>query len=366
MSRAEKYLKRIPQYTRNARHVSSLIHHGTPRKWANLLRVEYERTRRRLELKSRPYILFLDPCNVCDLRCPLCPTGMGELGRPQKMLSFEHFKHYFDPYAPYLFEVNLHNWGESLLNKDVFKMIAYAQGRNVGTNVSSNLVNTSAGAIDELLDSGLEYLIVSLDGTTSETYEKYRVRGDIEKVKHNLTELLRRRDARNLRTPVVEWQFIVMEHNEHEVEEAERLSREMGVDLMRFIPVGLPFEAENREELAAQWFPATVQGRSETHPGQQQFGQEGRPGPCYYLYRSMTINPDGSASPCCIIYKQERDFGNLNTSPLDIGKIWNNEKFQSGRSLFSPEEIPGRERTVCDECTIFTRHPKKCGTGPPP
>ncbi len=100
MSLAQKYLRKIPQYTRGARHLRSVLQHGTPKKWANLLRVEYERKLRRVSVESHPYLIFLDPCNYCDLRCPLCPTGMNDLGRPQKMLSFEHFKKYFEPHAP--------------------------------------------------------------------------------------------------------------------------------------------------------------------------------------------------------------------------------------------------------------------------
>jgi MoaA/NifB/PqqE/SkfB family radical SAM enzyme len=360
MTLAQKYLRKIPQYTRNARHARSVLQHGNPRKWWNLALVEYERMARKVEVKSRPYILFLDPCNHCDLRCPLCPTGMNELGRPQKMLSFECFQKYFDPHAPYLFECILHNWGESLLNKEIYRMISYAQSKNVGTNLSTNFVNTKPEDLEKLLDSGLEYLIVSLDGTNQESYGRYRVRGDFEKVQNNLRTFLELRSRRRQTTPVVEWQYIVMKHNEGEVEEAERRSREMGVDVMRFIPVGLPFEAENRAALAATWFPSSMDGRVEINEGQQIFGQDGRPGGCYYLYRSMTINPDGGVSPCCIVYKKERDFAQLEQmEQVDVGAIWNNEKFRSGRSLFSEREVANREHTICDSCTLFAWHPSK-------
>jgi MoaA/NifB/PqqE/SkfB family radical SAM enzyme len=360
LSAAQKYLTKIPQYTRNARHLRAVLQHGTPRKWANLAMVEYERFTRKVTVKSRPYILFLDPCNYCDLRCPLCPTGMNALGRPQKMLSFECFKKYFDPHAPYLFECILHNWGESLLNKEIFSMISYAQSKNVGTNLSTNFVNTKDEDLDKLLDSGLEYLTISLDGTTQQSYSTYRVRGDFARVRQNLETFLNRRAARKLTVPVVEWQYIVMKHNQSEVEEAERLSRQIGVDVMRFIPVGLPFEAENRAALADDWFPTGVAGRVEINDGQQIFGQDGRPGGCYYLYRSMTVNPDGGVSPCCIVYKDERDFAHLeSTDAIDVGAIWNNEKFRSGRSLFSAEEVANRKRTICDSCTLFAWHPTK-------
>lgn len=351
-----RFLRQVPQYTRNARHLRSVLQHGEPRKWANLVRAEIERKLRRVTVASHPYLLIIDPCNYCNLRCPLCPTGFNDLGRPQAMLSFEHFQHYFDPFVPYLFEVYLHNWGESLLNKEVYRMIEYSQRSNVGTNLSSNFVEVPSTDIDRILDSGLEYLVISLDGTTQEVYSKYRVRGHLDKVVENLSELLRRRRERRLRYPVVEWQYIVMKHNEHQIPEAQRLAKQLGVDLLRFIPVGLPYESTKRKELAEEWFPLTVTGRVDTTHEEQQFGQAGKPGPCFYLYRSMVINPDGGVSPCCIVYKQKRDFAALPADqPFDVLDVWNNDKYRSARALFTkPDGVP-QPSTVCHGCDIFER-----------
>ncbi|MCA9185531.1 MAG: radical SAM protein [Pirellulaceae bacterium] len=353
---AERFLKRLPQHTRLHRHFRSALVHGTPRKWANLLRVEWERKRRRVEVKGVPYILFLDPCNYCNLRCPLCPTGANDLGRPQTMMSLEQFQRYFDPFAPYLFEVNLHNWGESLLNKEVFQMIRYAQSRNVGTNLSSNFVKVDDQDIDNILDAGLEYLTISLDGTHQESYEKYRVRGDYERVIENVSKLIKRRREQKKRTPFVEWQFIVMRHNEHEIPEATRIAEKLGVDLLRFIPVGLPYDATNRQELAAAWFPQNVKGRTVSDGNEPQFAQHEKPGPCFYLYRSFVINADGGVSPCCIVYRETTDFANLKgTESVDVHEIYNNPMYRSGRALFRPEKSVGHVPTTCDGCDIFAR-----------
>lgn len=358
MSLAQNLLKKIPQYTRNSRHLRSVIQHGTVRKWANLLRVEAERKLRRVEVESYPYLLIIDPCNYCNLRCPLCPTGLNNLGREQSMMSFEDFKRYFDPHAPYLFEVYMHNWGESLINKDVFKMIEYAQSKNVGTNLSSNFVITTSEDIDNILDCGLEYLVISLDGTSPETYSQYRVRGDYDRVISNLKELIKRRNERGMKTPVIEWQYIVMKQNEHEIPEAERLADEMGVDLLRFIPVGMPYEFKNRKEVADKWYPTSVSGRVDSDHEEQQYGQAEKPGPCMYLYRSMVVNPDGGVSPCCVVYQKNRDFDDLSAQKetVDIKSVWNNDKFLSARSLFSPRNVANRRPTVCDGCDIFVKH----------
>jgi len=356
VSLAQKLLKKVPQYTRNKRHLDTVLRHGTPRKWANLVRVEAERKLRRVRVKGYPYLLIIDPCNFCNLRCPLCPTGLDDLGRPQSMMSLEHFKRYFDPFAPYLFEAYMHNWGESLLNREVYPMIAYAQSRNVGTNLSSNFVKVSSDDIDNILDCGLEYLIISLDGTDQEAYVQYRVRGDYDRVVENLSDLIRRRNSRRAKTPFIEWQFIVMKQNEHQIPEAERLAKKLGVDLLRFIPVGMPYEFTNRKETAEKWFPRSLDGRVPSEGTEQQFGQAAKPGPCFYLYRSFVINPDGGVSPCCVVYRKNRDFADLTESEdIDVLDIYNNEFYRSARGLFNQRENLPHIPSVCDACDIFTR-----------
>lgn len=354
-----KQLKRIPQYTRHRRHLWAVLTHGTPRKWANLLHVEGERRLRRLKLKSYPYLLILDPCNYCNLQCPLCPTGRRELGRPQHLLSFDEFKKYFDPLAPYLFEVSLHNWGEPLLNKQVYQMVEYAQGHNVGTNVSSNFLDVNSNDLDNLLASGLEYLVVSLDGTSQETYGKYRIRGNYERVISNLSELIRRRRARHQRLPVIEWQYIIFKHNEDHIPQAEALAKKLGVDVLRFIPPGIPFELANRTELIQEWYPVSTVDAPVTKNEPSQLSPGSQPGPCFYLFRSLVVNTDGGVSPCCVVYRQDRDFATLAEPSQSFAAIWNNLKFQSARSLFSPYQGPTRVAIVCDECSLFTWHPSK-------
>lgn len=361
MMLVEKFLKKVPQYTRNARHFRSILQHGTVTKIFNLFKVELERKLKKVIVSSRPYIVFIDPTNFCNLRCPLCPTGLNNLGRKQSMMSLDCFKKYLDPHVPYLFEVNLHNWGESLMNKAVFDMISYAKENNVGTNMSSNFVLIKPDQIEKLLDSGLEYLIISLDGTSQESYQQYRVRGNYQRVIDNVRLLIKRRNERGLKYPFVEWQYIVMKHNENEVVEAEKISKELGVDLLRFIHVGIPYDLPNKKELKEKWFPIVFKGKKASEDTKT---KEYKPSPCFYLYRSMIINSDGGISPCCEVYQENRDFEDLkNHDVIDIDNIWNNEKYQSARSLFSATENTQHCDTVCDSCDIFLKHPSKLDSG---
>ncbi len=338
-----KLRQKLPQLTRMGRHALSVIKHSTPRKLLNLAIVEVEFRLRRTTLRGHPYIIIVDPLNVCNLRCPLCPTGTGELDRKQQRMEWDTFTRTIDAVAPYAYEVNLHNWGESLLHPRIFDMIAYVNSKNIATNMSTNFNRASDEKIDSLIKSGLEYLILSIDGITQETYAKYRVRGNVRKVLENVEKLIARRRELGSRTPFIEWQFILFEHNAHELESARQMAQELGVDRFRVIPPGIPFAAKEPENLKDKWFLKDDKGRVEAFQGDV-------PTSCFYLYRSMTTNPDGGIAPCCIVYGDKNDFGDFKTDSLE--DVWNNKKYQSARALFK-EGGRGIEPTICDGCHIF-------------
>jgi len=362
VSRAlRRQLERLPQYRRHAKHLRSLLAHSTWRKLANLVLVESEWLRRRRVVRGRPYILFVDPTNVCNLRCPLCPTGTGDGGRRPGMLTYECFTQIIDRFSEYAYEVNLYNWGEPLLNKDIFRMIEYAHRQNLMPAMSSNLNTVRPTDVDNLARSPLEYLTVSIDGTTQEVYAHYRREGNLELVLDNLRTLIDVRRRLKRKTPFIEWQFIVMRHNAHQIDEARRLGRAVGVDLVRFIPVGLPFDAKDKARLGREWYPALSDPSPPGAASPYQFLQRPSRSACFYLYRSITVNPDGRVSPCCIVYGEKNDFGHVLTGSVD--ELWNNERYQSARSLFSPTGAPTAS-TVCDRCHIFEHRAHLSRPGP--
>jgi radical SAM protein with 4Fe4S-binding SPASM domain len=341
-----KLRQKLPQLTRMGRHALSVIKHSTPRKLFNLALVEVEYRLRRTKVRGHPYIIIVDPLNVCNLRCPLCPTGTGDLERKQQRMEWETFTRTIDEVAPYAYEINLHNWGESLLHPRIFDMIEYVNKKNIATNMSTNFNRASDEKIDKLITSGLEYLILSIDGITQDTYVKYRVRGSVSKVLSNVEKLIQRRKELGSKTPFIEWQFIVFEHNAHELEAARQMAHDMGVDRFRVIPPGIPFASKEPDKLKDDWFIKDDDGRVEAFQGDV-------PTSCFYLYRSMTTNPDGGTAPCCIVYGDKNDFGDFKTESLD--QIWNNKKYQSARALFK-KGGRGVEPTICDGCHIFKQH----------
>lgn len=337
---------------RYRRAAQMLLRHMTIKRFVNIVVVEVERILGRTQLHGRPYSITIDPTNYCNLRCPLCPTGNGTFGRAQGMLTLDDFKRMIDQISEYVFEISLMNWGEPMLNRDLVEMIRYCHAQRLSVSLSTNLTLLKLQDVDRLLTSGLDYMTVSIDGATQEQYARYRVRGKLDVVLANLRKLLERRAELGLRTPWIRWQFIVMKHNEHEIDEAKRKAAEIGVDEITFIPVGLPLllPKEEKAELAQEWFAEQPSNRFWDPNLEPELLRGGR---CPYLYRTMTLNPGGGISPCCMVYgKEELDFGNLLQD--DLTDIWNNPRYISAR-LVQTGQGDGSTNTVCHGCPLYAR-----------
>lgn len=341
---------KLPHYTRKARHLHQLIRHSSPTKIFNLLQAEWALRTKKTSLQSWPYIYIIDPCNACNLRCPLCPTGAQTLGRPTKMMSFDCYRSVIDQVKDYAIEVILHNWGESFLHPHIFDMIRYAEDANIGTTISSHFNNITDEMVEEIISSKLEHLTVSLDGASQEVYEKYRVRGNLQDALSGLERLQRRKRERHSHTPFVEWQFIVMKHNEHEIAQARDIATTLGVDRFRLLSVGLPFNHLEDLALAEQWISENPEYHG-YHPDLILKRGYLYDEPCFYPYRAMTINPDGGVAPCCAIDHKQWDFGSIHADT--IRSIWNNKQYQSARSLFANSPIADTVKTVCDGCPLY-------------
>ncbi len=346
---------KIPSYTRKSRHVELLLRYADKTKLFNLARAELSRLRAEIVLQSRPYVYTVDTGNFCNLKCPLCPTGYRGLERPQVLMRLKDFETIIDKIRPYAIEVILHNWGEPFLNPDILPMVRYASKNRMGTTISSNLnlVNRGDSFLEEVVESGLDHLTVSLDGTTQEVYETYRRGGDLESVLDNLRHLLEYRRKVKSSSPKVEWQFLVMKHNQHQMEDARRMSREIGVDRLRFTGAGLPFNEFKNVPLANQWMSELPIYRG-YYPDKMLERGYLYDESCFYLYRAMTVNPEGGVAPCCVLYHSKFDFGNLIDSSLD--DVWNSEHYRASRALFSGKSYDGQLQTACHECPLFRYH----------
>jgi len=329
---------------------------GLLRRNVNRALVEAELRMGRARLLGRPYILFVDPCNACNLRCPLCPTGVRMKGRKKGTMTREVFLSVLDQLGPYAVEMLLYNWGEPLLHPEIFSFVSLAEARGIRTLLSSNLNLLDAGKAEEMIRCGLRRLIISLDGVTADTYSAYRIGGDLERVKQNVKLLSSLKKRMGADRPRLTLQFLVFKHNEQDVPRVRDLAAELGVDDVQVQGGYLggkgqtPYTGHpDTPRLVRKWLSEDPRYRGEF----DYFREDGylRDPPCFFLWRTVTVNWDGSVSPCCCVYEASTDFGNLMEEPFS--KIWNNAKYRSARALFSRRADRGTAGTICSACKTF-------------
>lgn len=332
----------------------SFIKHISWRKFKNLLQLEAEMLLRKSKLKAYPYIIKLEPNNICNLRCPYCFSSRSEYRRPKGEINFSTFKKTIDELGPYCFRLLFYGWGEPLLLKDIYKMIRHASDRNIGVVISSNL-NTLLGEQEarELVRSGLEYLTISLDGASQETYQTYRVGGDFKRVISNIKLIVNKKKELRKNTPILEWQYLVTRYNEDEIAKAKSMYRDLGIDVIRFSAFGLYDDAPQEE--FSKWLPRNEKYSLYDLDTYTEKASHKYEAVCAWLYRVATINWDGGISPCCfpIATKDTKiDFGNINQEPFY--KIWNNQLFQEARSLVYNKKITSRAKNgpICQKCDM--------------
>lgn len=296
-----------------------------------------------------PRAITVDPGNVCNLRCPLCPTGAGRLDYERGFMTLEIFRAVLERF-PKLRAVGLFNWGEPLLHPQILAFIRLAKRRGLYAAVHSNFsLRKPAPFFCELVDSGLDQLTLSIDGATPEGYARYRVGGDFGLAMENLRSLLRAQSRRGSRSPRVIWKFLVHRGNERELPEARRRAAALGVEFLES-PIGLGDDLPDLRwdeafcDRARRWLPDR---RVAVPPSP-------RRGPCPQLFETLVVQPDGKVSPCCYATSRTSVFGDLKRESAEA--IWRGPAYRYSRGLFTGRAYSGpRIETVCARCGNFTK-----------
>ncbi|GJQ60087.1 MAG: radical SAM protein [Candidatus Scalindua sp.] len=297
-----------------------------------------------------PTKITIESGNICNLRCPLCPTGQRDASAKKGFLAYSDFKKVIDEIGKYLFVIRLYNWGEPLLNKELIRMVAYADKKKIAVKISTNLSFPISNELAEsLINGNLQKIYISCNGVSRASYLTYHIDGDFDSVFANMRLLVeKKRELNNAYTEIV-WLFHVFKHNEHEIEAAKVMAKEIGVRLiinkMRTDMGKEIFEtAEKSIERDSQWLPSNP----DFNIFDMEEKQSKRRNRCGLLWSETVINWDGSVLPCCSVYSEAHSFGNIKENSFI--EIWNNKKYQSAR-----KEVIGRKnggKTVCHICKV--------------
>lgn len=243
--------------------------------------------------------------------------------------------------------VNLFNWGEPLLNRDIFYFIRYFASRGKLTNVNSNLSSRDFDPqfCRKIIESGLTELYVSVDGASSESYKRYRVGGNFERVLSNMRALALAKREWDSATPRIYYKMLLHRYNEHEIEVARALAEDCGAELLLHENFWSP--AELRDE----WTARSVREKYGDTPvtSVDMRGQKPIHTECSQMWSSVLINANGDVYPCCLICKPRWRVGNLLESSFE--QIWNNAKMRALRRYVAHlEEPPPDFDNFCTEC----------------
>jgi MoaA/NifB/PqqE/SkfB family radical SAM enzyme len=307
-----------------------------------------------------PDSAYIEPVsNLCQLKCPLCPVGARLLDQDHIIMPLETFKTILGR-LPFITTIELYRSGEPFLNPELPAMIRYAQIRKISVIVSTNLsFSKPEPFFDEIVTSGLGTLVISLDGTSPETYSRYRIGGDYDLVMGNITKLIEAKIRARSTTPKIIWQFLVNKYNEHEIETARKIAGTLGITLdLRPISIAdnepdvkhEPFSIEDRKR---EWLPQNDAYISDCYKGEYSFPLS--KGICQQLFTRIIVMADGKVLPCCEVWDQESAFGDLLNESFD--DIWYGRKYLDARSRVLNRRYTPQIQSVCFRCNNFGTTP---------
>ncbi|MEP9410027.1 MAG: radical SAM protein [Candidatus Brocadia sp.] len=280
----------------------------------------------------------IEPCSICNLRCPSCKSHQLKTNE-KRIMDLEDFKKILDNIQKYALRVSLYDMGEPLLNKNIYSMIKYASSKNISTLISTNFNVFGKEHLEELFSSQLTVLEPCLDGFTQKNYEKYRKGGNVETVMDNIEMVVAHKMQKKTKWPVVDVQVVAFDHIRDEIPLINNFLKKIKVDKITYRQENLGF---NSPETSVK---STQKQNKNT---------------CFWLYIGMMVRPDGNVYPCCGRGFNRFPYGNL--LKQDISEIWNNKYYQFSRALFSKgKDLEYDEEMMaipCIECQAFKKQRK--------
>ena len=318
----------------------------TPRRLANMARLLASWQLMRLRGVPRawglPMTLSFEPTTACNLRCPECPSGLRSFSRDTGNLHADLFRRTIDELAPDLTWLILYFQGEPYIHPRFLDMVAYARDKGLYTITSTNGHFLDEERARATVESGLDRLIISVDGSTQETYEAYRRGGDLQQVLEGTRRLVQMKRTLRSATPHIVLQFLVVRPNEHQIPEMRRLARELGVDELKLKSAQVYDYAKGNPLIPEQERYSRYRQRPDgTWEPKADLSER-----CWKMWHSCVVTWDGIVVPCCFDKDATHRLGNLKESTFR--DIWQGEAYDGFRRSL----LRGRQEIdICTNCT---------------
>ncbi len=296
--------------------------------------------------RGMPASLAIEPTTACNLGCPECPSGLKKFTRPTGRLQADLLSNLLDEVGDTLQHLQFYFQGEPFIHPEINNLFSLASERGIYTSTSTNAHFIDAARAAAIVDSGLHQLIISIDGTTQEVYEQYRVHGRLSKVLEGAQHILEARKARNSKWPLVYFQFLVVQPNQHQIKEVLELGRKMGVDDVLFKTAQV-YDFVNGNPLipTIDKYARYSKQADGTYSIKNNLSNQ-----CWKMWHSAVLTWDGRVVPCCFDKDAEHQLGQFGKA--SFREIWQGETYHNFRSaiLRSRSEID-----ICKNCSEGTK-----------
>lgn len=293
-----------------------------------------------------PAAIAFEPTTSCNLRCPECPSGLRSFTRPTGMLQTNLFKKVIDEIAPATAYLTFYFQGEPYLHPQFLELVQYATQKKIYTATSTNAHYLNDENAKKTIQSGLDRLIISIDGTTQETYEKYRIGGKLEKVLAGTAKIIEWKKKLKSNTPHVIFQFLVVRPNEHQIEDVKQLAKAYGVDEVRFKTAQI-YDYEQGSPLipTIEKYSRYTTNKDGSYRIKNELLSH-----CWKMWHSCVITWDGKVVPCC--FDKDAHYVLGNATETSFQTLWKSEAYSQFRAslLRSRSEIE-----MCKNCTEGTK-----------
>lgn len=313
---------------------SIFIFLSSPRKIFNFLLVKISLFLRLKKCLGSPIHLVIEPTARCNYKCLKCRRFSDEYKDEgfifkDKDMPFDFYKYILDDIGKTLLTLRLWHYGEPLMCNDIFRMIKYAKKKGVVVVLSSNLFFLNERNAKKLIQSGLDYLIVSFDGASEYTYNLHHGRNYFNKVVKNIHNLIELKKSQGLFFPFVELQFVVTRENQEELEKVKTLSNKLGVDRLVYQKIYVNkgvfseskgFIADNNILPENKHFWIDMQKVKAINF-------------CSVPWEEALIRYSGLVLPCCEDLSYSQKFGMLflGRRYLSFGELWNGSLYRNFR-----------------------------------
>jgi radical SAM protein with 4Fe4S-binding SPASM domain len=294
-----------------------------------------------------PVSISFEPTTSCNLRCPECPSGLRAFTRPTGMLQKDFFRDTIDQLSGDLLYLIFYFQGEPYLNPSFLDMVQYASQKGIYTATSTNAHYLNDANARKTVESGLDRLIISIDGTTQDVYQQYRVGGKLEKVLQGARNIMKWKKELNSKTPFVFFQFLVVKPNEHQIEDVKKLAKEIGVDDVRFKTAQV-YDYENDPNKLIPTLDKFSRYRKNTQ-GEFEF-KNSLSNHCWRLWHATVISWDGLVVPCCFDKDAQHTLGDLKGKPFK--EVWHSDDYVQ----FRRQILQSRKNIdICANCSEGTK-----------